>query len=263
MRIASSCAVLTALLLLVASPAAVADDLSKEPAPPEVAQLVQGAIRTAYEKADAGPLLAMWAADGVDVLGRGPTPDDLDVTLSRAQLARTACLIVTDPALRGGRISFDRVRTRAEADEVTLEMRIRYSVGPSTEVGSSRFRLRRAGRAWQITAHRYWPLSYADGERTTTFASDEWQRRDAALEVARKSIEPAAVAVAALLAHRYPEAQTAAREAAAALPTNPDLWGLLGYVSAVIGDADTAVAAYRKARSLDRERPIPTCVQPE
>jgi tetratricopeptide (TPR) repeat protein len=117
--------------------------------------------------------------------------------------------------------------------------------------------LRRTPEGWKRWEAQGWPVKQKDGDRITVYDAETWKERDAHVEKARKRGDLRELVKALDDARRYAEAYTIARKRTERPEPSAADWVLRGNMAFEAGEAEDAVAAYRKVLALDPAIGVP------
>jgi Tol biopolymer transport system component len=235
------------------------------PAEQEQEAVFEAVLRTeelGWVKHDLAAYLAGFTDDARALDGRTEEPGPRDVVLDRRRLEAVRRLQFQGPQ---GEVTsaVEDVKTQVDGDRATLQCR---SVGQREGgyfVFGARYRLRRTAGGWKITESRGCLLEWKSGSQRSRMDAAALKRLDDRVEEVRGQGDRRELARALDEANRPAEAYAVAREVTERPGPQADDWKVRGDLALKTGEAEDAVASYRKALIENPEIETPPCMSRE
>jgi hypothetical protein len=224
-----------------------------------VARLVQETQRAGFERHDFDKYMTLWADDAKIIVARGEKPGRHDLTLSRAQIEATRRVLFRADPPKDVKMTFANVRPEVDGDSATVRYRTTIGIKDYVETVAEVFRLRKKDGHWQAVENRAWPIETRNGDETTRYNAETWQRLDG--EVAKHENEPPKLLPALMDAWRFIDAHAAAKKWTGQDKDKPEAWLWRGLGGMAAGDATDAMTSFDKALALDPKSVVPDYVR--
>jgi hypothetical protein len=220
-----------------------------------VARLVQETQRAGFERHEFDKYMTLWADDAKIIVARSEKPGRHDMTLSRAQIEATRRVMFRADPPKDSKMTFANVRPEVDGDSATVRYRSTIGSKEYVETVDEVFRLRKKDGRWQAFENRAWPIETRNGDETTKYNAETWQRLDA--EAAKHEKDPSKLLPALMDAWRFPDAHAAAKKWTGQEKDKSEAWLWRGLSGMAAGDATDALNSFDKVLALDPKAVVP------
>jgi hypothetical protein len=198
-----------------------------------------------------------WADDARLIIARGEDSGPYDVTSDRQTIQAVHKMVFQAIFGAGLRIDYKKLDVALAGETATIKRStvVRFSGGYETWGGI--VDMRKDAGGWKAFKSRSWIVNKKQGQDLTTFDADTWKRLDAEVEKRRVEGDLHKLAQAFFDAYRFAEAHQVAKELTSKTDSPASDWTLRGSFALRAGDPSDAIAAFKKALSLDPNAPIP------
>lgn len=229
-----------------------------------IARMIKSATREGIERHELDRAMAMYAPDGVWVLGRRAEPDEHDVRLDLAKRRAQLALRFDNPLTGQEQVFFRDVQVEIEGDEATMTATVAMDLFTGHEELKHRYRLVRTGDGWRVAELRVWPIMRSQVGMPTFYTDDYWLEAEKNVEktLADTTAPPAARLAAYTRAGYLLRGYAEARALTKASPDDPLAWRSRALFALEVGEAADALESGRKAVTLSPEIGLPPTLDP-
>lgn len=220
-------------------------------------------VRKGWEKKDFETYQSMFHDRAKRTWGRSEEAGEHDIQYKLKDFLGCVKIIMAGKDI-GTRIAIPRVEVEIQDDIATTRWTciISNEVYDYVEHVGEKIVLKKIEDQWMIIDDRSWMIAVEEGGKKTVFTDKEWERRDAAVQSAKESGNPRALAVALMASYRMSEAY----DVVVKITQSPDAqaidWSQRGYLATVSGHPDDIYPSFKRAKILDPEVWIPAYAIP-
>ncbi|MFO0548753.1 MAG: hypothetical protein U0271_10215 [Polyangiaceae bacterium] len=217
--------------------------------PARIRQFVTSAERSALERREPRPFIAMLATDLVAVASRSSIPSPFDSQFGRDRVA-VIYRAATRQTARSESVSFmNPVTTVAHNNEAHLEHDVVFTAsnGNRTTALHEVIDLALRDGRWVMVRFQYWPLLPDSLEE---YPQSFWDEQDATVTAMTQSGDDRQLAYALMSGYRFDECAVVTRRLTAADPNDAWGWEMRATASMMVGDEDDSDRAAVTAKRL-------------